>query len=136
MKKSILAICLLIVFITGCSSSNDPEPITTTSTIPADIYVLAGGNSMELTQSDAVGALTTVQATVEGTSFVFSLPDCTVKYDVQKKDPIDYIFWLTQPLTINYDPTVLTCANINSCVLSTASVSMTDTLVTATFSCP
>ena len=134
MKK--LLPLLLLIFIVGCSSSNDPEPITSTSTIPADIYVLAGGNSMELTQSDAIGALTTVQATVEGTSFVFSLPDCTVKYDVQKKDPVDYIFWLTQPLTINYDPTVLTCANINSCVLSATSVSMTSTLVTATFSCP
>ena len=129
---------IFLTLLSGCGlfNNSEPEPITVTSTIPADIYTIAGGNSLELTQSDAVGALITVQATVEGTSFVFSLPDCTVKYDVQKKDPIDYIFWLTQPLTINYDPTVLTCANINSCVLSAASVSMTGTLVTATFSCP
>ena len=131
-----LTLLLFLLFIVGCSFSNNPEPITTTSTIPADIYTLAGGNSMELTQSDAIGPLTTVQASVEGTSFVFSLPNCIVKYDVQKKDPLDYIFWLTQPLTINYDPTVLTCTNIYNCVLSTASGSMTGTRVKATFSCP
>ena len=130
---------LLLVFsilLSGCSLFNDPEPITVTSTIPVDVYNIAGGTGLELTQSGAVGLLTSLQATVEGTSFVFIFPACKISYDVQARDPIDYLFWLSQPLTINYDPNIVMCGNVATCRIDPLSVSMNGTIATATFSCP
>ena len=127
---------VFLILLSGCSFFDDPPgTITVTSTIPVDIYNAAGGTGLELTQSNPVGALLSVQAAVEGTSFVLYLDNCKYSYDVAKKTP-DYLFWLSQPFTINYDPTIAVCGNVANCVVDPLSVSMVGTVATATFSCP
>ena len=125
-----------LFLLTGCSLFNDPEPITVISTLPVDVYNLAGGTGLEITQSDALGLLTSVQATVEGTSFVFIMPTCKISYDVQVRDPVYFLFWLRQPLTMNYDPNIVMCGNVATCRIDPLSISMNGTIATATFSCP
>ena len=64
MNKLIL---ISIALLTSCSLFNDPEPISVTSTLgPNDVYNLAGGTGLELTQAGIVN-LVTVPASVEGT---------------------------------------------------------------------
>lgn len=132
MNKLIL---ISIALLTSCSLFNDPEPISVTSTLgPNDVYNLAGGTGLELTQAGIVN-LVTVPASVEGTSFVIPLPSCLVYYDVAIRDPSNYVFWLSQPLTVNYDPGLVSCVNATSCRIDPLSVEMVGTIATAIFSC-
>ena len=135
MKK----LLLLIPFLVSCTFFDDPDapdPVTVTSTIPADIFNAAGGDSIEITQEGAI-TLTSQVATVRGTSFVFTIPDCEYAYDVKVKEPVDYLFWLTTvTVTVNYDPLLVSCANLSQCTPNIASIGMTGSTVTGTFSCP
>ena len=134
-----LILLLLSFVISGCDLFNDPDapdPVTVTSTIPADIFNLAGGDSIEITQEGAT-TLTSQVAAVRGTSYVFTLPDCEYAYDVKIKEPVDYLFWLTNvTVTVLYDPLLINCANLSQCQPNLDSVGMSGSTVTGTFSCP
>ena len=141
MKTTILATLFMFIglMMSGCSLFEDPnesDPVTITSTIPADIFNAAGGNAIEITH-ESTGTLTSQVATISGTSYVFTLPTCIYVYDVKVKDPVDYLFWLTNvKVTINYDPLLVSCENLAQCKPNLASVGMTGSTVTGTFSCP
>lgn len=97
-----------------------------------DLYVSKGGTGIHLIQADAVN-ITTVAPVLSGSSFVVNIPFCSLSYDVASIDPVNYLFWLAQPTTLDFDPSTFACNTAYNCTIS--EVVMVGTIAEASFTC-
>lgn len=99
---------------TGCSGVTDLFDVD----IPngtKERYIDSGATSLHLYDVDATAPVTDTPVQ-SGTLLQHTLPQgCTLSWDVQAIDPVDYQFWLSQDITITYDSDLFRCNSTYHC---------------------
>ena len=112
MKKLLLIIPFIL---SGCGVLDSLFSISSTPTTAKDVYDAAGGTGIHLIQVDNTGApLQPVVSTpprIIGRVVYLDLPSCNYSFDFTGYSDIDY--FLTQPITIDYDPNIVVCGSMN-----------------------
>ena len=128
MKK----LLLLSVLLSGCSGGDRIIEATVSATW-VSLYQLAGGAGFHLTQDNGTTLTTIVNPATTGTSFIMPITGCDVSYDISGIDPVNTAYWLSQPLTVEYDKGMFSCAASIQCTVH--DVTMINGIATAGCSC-
>ena len=129
MKKILL---LSLLLLTGCSGGDRIIEATASLTWIA-LYQVAGGAGFHLTQTNGTTLTTIVNPVVSGNSFIMPITGCDVSYDISTIDPVNTAYWLSQPLTVDYDKGMFSCATAIQCTVH--DVTMIGGIATADFTC-
>lgn len=134
MKKLLL---MLPFILSGCGLfGGDTSTAVQTPTTPRGIYEAAGGNQIHLVQTNAVGTVAATTLTIETvgatTTATIHLDGCYYTQDITNYDSANMDFWALQPITVEYDPTMVYCGNFNC---TGTGVSMVGTVAEGTFTC-
>ena len=130
MKK--LLIILTALILTGCGIFDTPQVLTSVPTSALGTYEAAGGTGIHVVEDNAVGLMTTATARIDGTLVILDLANCNYAIDAFAYDPVNALFWVSQPITIEYDPVMVQCGQMTC---GATGASMVGSVVEATFSC-
>lgn len=106
--KKLLFIIFTVFALAGCTGATDFFE----SAVPdgaLENYANSGATGLHLYDQNAVNPVT-VTPSVSDVYIEHPLAQgCTMSWNVQAIDPVDYQFWLSQPMTITYDANLFSC---------------------------
>ena len=111
MKVKLIAGLLLGAALTGCTGAAELLDFVVAPSAK-EVYEAARGTEIVLTDSGAA-ATSTVMPIVDGANIKIPLADCDMNLDLSLHTE-DYLFWIAQPVTLNYDPS-MTCVSTYTC---------------------